>query len=196
MKFRTKHLIFLGYFLGIFVLRKISFFSFSLSFLRSSIGELILWLGGAILGGYFIKLEQLVYVFFIHPNEPLSLEIKGLLKQNPTSLKLCGARRREMWRLLKERVTEQKLAFRSALFQLVWLVLAFFTLTSTGSVFGKTLVMAIGLHLLLDEWEGILRKRTIYWLFWQIKREVSLREQKVFLWAMTGGFSLLSLLLI
>ena len=66
----------------------------------------------------------------------------------------------------------------------------------TNVVFGKTMVMAVGLHLLLDEWEAVLSGRDIDWIFWQIKREVTLREQKAFIWVMTGIFGMLSLLLI
>lgn len=196
MRITTKQLIFLAYFLGIFILSRISSFRFSLLFFQSVIWDLILWMTGAVLGGYFVKIDQLLYVYFTHPEAPLSLEIKELLKKNPTSLKLRGARRREAWNLLSQRVGEQKLAFRSALFQAGWTVLAFFTLTSTNVIFGKTMVMAVGLHLLLDEWEAILSGRGISWIFWQIKREVGVREQKTFVWAMTGIFCILSLLLI
>lgn len=187
MRITTKRLIFLGYFIGVFLLKRLGGFSFSWVFLKSSIGELVLWFSGAAAGAYLIKIEQLVYVYFVHPNEVLSLDIKELLKQK---------NKKEVWRLLRERVGEQRLAFRSALFQVVWVVLAFFTFTSTASILGKALVMAVGLHLLLDEWEDVLGKKGLFWLFWQIKREISLREQKYFLWLMTGVFGILSLLLI
>ena len=178
----TKKLIFLGYFFGIFILNRLS-----KGVLVSLFWELILWFSGAILGGYFIKLDQLFYVYFTQPEAPLSLEIKSLLKQK---------RNKEAWNLFRQRVGEQRLAFRSALFQVVWVVLAFFTLTSTNIIFGKTVVMAVGLHLLLDEWEAVLSGRDISWIFWQIKREITSKEQKGFLWIMTGAFSLLTLLLI
>jgi len=196
MRMTTKRLIFLGYFLGIFILKKIDFLFHLRGVLLSLFWELVLWFSGAAVGAYLIKIEQLIYVYFIHPNEILSLDIRELLRQNPPSLKLREARRREVGRLLRERVAEQKLAFRSALFQIVWLALAFFTFTSTASVFGKSLVMAVGLHLLLDEWEDVLAGKGLYWLFWQIKREVTSKEQKAFLWIMTGAFGMLSLLLI
>ena len=187
MRLKTKQLIFLAYFLGIFILRKIGSFRFSFLFLRLSAWELVLWLGGAILGGYFVKLDQLLYVYFTQPEAPLSLEVKLLLKQR---------REKEAWSLLRERVGEQKLAFRSALFQVGWIALAFFTLTSTKVIFGKTMIMAVGLHLLLDEWESILAGRGISWIFWQIKREVGAREERWFLGGMTVIFGILSLLLI
>jgi len=186
-KITTKELIFFSYFLVIFILSRISSFRFSLFFLQSSFGELVLWLLGAVLGGYFIKLDQLLHIYFTNPEEPLSIQIKNLIAQK---------RRNEAWHILRQNVGYQKLAFRSALFQAGWVILAFYTLTSTASVLGKTMVMAIGLHLLLDEWEAILSKQSISWLFWQVKREISIKEQKTFLWIMTGAFSILTLLLI
>ena len=186
-RLRTKQLIFIGYFLGTFILGKIGVFKFSWSFLQFVLWDFVWWFSGAVLGGYFIKLDQLFYVYFTQAEAPFSLEIKSLLKQK---------QKNKAWNLLRQRVGEQRLAFRSALFQVVWIVLAFFTLTSTASVFGKTLVMAIGFHLLIDEWEAILAGQSIAWLFWQIKRPITPKEQKGFLWIMTGVFCLLSLLLI
>lgn len=183
----TKTLIFLSYFLGTFILRKIDSFAISLSFLKSSMWELTFWLMGVILGAHFLKLDQLFYVYFTKPEDQLSLEVKELIGQK---------RMTEVWDLLDTRVEEQRLVSRSVLFQIGWVVLAFFTLTSTAGLFGKVLVMAIGLHLLLEEWEDVLTSRGISWLFWPIKREVSLREQKWFLWGMTGVFVILTFLLL
>lgn len=87
-------------------------------------------------------------------------------------------------------------AFYSALFQLSWLVLALFTITSTSSLFGKGLVMAIGLDLLLVEWQSMVKNQDLSWLFWQIKKEIPFKEQKYFLYLMTGMFGILTLLLI
>jgi len=87
-------------------------------------------------------------------------------------------------------------SFYSFLFQVAWFFLALFAVTSTSSLFGKALVMAIGLDLLLTEWQSQLKNNSFSWLFWQIKREISLKEQKIFLYLMTGLFSLLTLFLI
>lgn len=151
----VKTLIFLGYFLGTFLLARINFFS--LGFLLLIFKDLIFWLIGAFLGVNFF---------------------------------------RSTW-LIKKYIPDFSFdkAFYSSLFQTCWAVLAFFTLTSTAGLFGKALVMAIGLHLLLEEWEDVLASRGISWLFWPIKREVSPREQKWFLWGMTGVFVILTFLL-
>lgn len=187
-KSKAKTLIFLGYFLGTFFLKKWTGFSFSFFFLKLSAWELILWLGGAVLGAHLLKIDQLFYVYFVEPQEPLSFQLRQLLRQRKIS---------QTWDLLEQKLAEQtKLATRSFLFQAAWPILALFTLTSTASWFGKALVMGIGLKLLIEEWENILAGQNISWLFWQIKREIPLKEQKVFLYIMTGIFGILSLLLI
>lgn len=187
-KTSLKTIIFIGYFLACFILNKLNFFSFSFLFLKSVIIDLMFWFGGAFLGAHFLKIDQLIWVYFTRPEEPLSLQIKLLIKQRKIG---------QVWDLLDEKAQEQKeLALRGVLFQAILVILAFFTLTSISSVFGKTLVMAIGLKLLLEEWEDFLEKKDYLWAFWQIKREVSFKEQKVFLYLMTGIFGILSLLLI
>lgn len=150
--------------------------------------DLVFWIMGAVIGFNFLKIDQLIYVYFTHPDYPLSVYVKNLIKLK---------RFKEAFLFLEQRVEEQRLSFRSALFQVVWAGLAFFILTSTSEYLGKTLVMGIGLSLLLDEWrDNLTQGRNINWLFWQIKRIVSPQEQKWFLWIMTGVFGILSLLLI
>lgn len=187
-RFQTKTLIFWGYFAAVFLVGRINSFQLAWSFWQTSFLTLILLLLAAFLGANFLKIDQLIYVYFTRPELPLSLEVKQLIKQR----NFKGA-----WQLLTARGIEQReLALKSVLFQVVWVGLALFTLTSTAGVFGKTLVMAIGLSLLVQEWEDILAKRGFSWLFWQIKRQVGLREQKYYLYLMTGLFVILTLLLI
>lgn len=182
MKSKIKAIIFFFYFFLIFLLAR-NPFKINPSFFI----DFILWMAGGFLGAFFVKLDQLFYIYYSSANEPLSLLAKQLIKDR----QLLKA-----WRLLKENVFLQKLAFRSALFQLIWIMLAFFTLTSTNVIFGKTMIMAIGLHLLLDEWQSYKNYKNINWLFWQIKRPVSIKEQKRYLYIMTAAFVILSLFLL
>jgi len=179
----TKTIIFWSYFLATFILKKL----FSSPLLKLSLFDLIFWLAGALAGAHFLKIDQLFYIFFSNPEDQLCLQAKWLIKEKKFA---------QCWDLLSSKVEEQKLASRSILFQLAWVILAFFTLTSTLGVFGKTLVMAIGLHLLLDQWEDVLEGQNLDWLFWQLKKKLTLKKQKCFLWLMTGLFSFLTLLLI
>ncbi|MGB9707028.1 MAG: hypothetical protein ACPLXP_03085, partial [Microgenomates group bacterium] len=90
-----------------------------------------------------------------------------------------------------------KLPFHNAVFQIVFYVFCFWVLTSTGSLFGKGLVMAMALHLLKDEFHLLLTGRDELlrrWLFWPVRREVSFGEQKVFvgvMWLIFLGLNLL-----
>lgn len=184
----TKTLIFVGYFIITFFLNKAGTFKLQSAYLTTSGIDLVLWLLGAVLGSHFLKIDQLIYVYFTRPELPLSLDVRGLISQ-----KKIG----EAWDLLDERSLEQKqLAFRSFLFQISWVVLVLFTLTSTASYFGKALVMGIGLKLLLEEWDDFLHQGNIAWVFWQVKREVGLKEQRVYLWIMTGIFTILTFFVI
>jgi len=73
------------------------------------------------------------------------------------------------------------------LFQLAWVVLAFFAVTSAAGWFGKTLVLTLGLRILLEEWSEYVKDREALKqkLFWQIKREFSDSELKIYLIVMT-----------
>jgi hypothetical protein len=151
----------------------------------------IIWLIlGGVLGWLLEWLDRLVYIYWSHPGAQLSQYVRYHFGKREFK---AG------WQLLRRRQAElAELTFRSALFQLVWVVLAVFALTSTVSSFGKGLVMGLGLHILTDEWRDYLRDRETLkrWLFWQIKRDISEREMKVYLYVMTGVFGLLTLLLL
>lgn len=181
-------IVFLSYFLGIICLRilnRLKFFSLGLL-----LDNIYFFLGG-LFGWFLLKADRLVDAFFTNPQTQLSYQIRHLVK-NRQFLKLLST--------LEERKLEQnRLAFRSAIFQVVWLVLAFFTLTSTSSFFGKGMILGLGFHLLFDEWKDYIYKGVSYvrdWLFWQIKRKVSIEETKVFLYVVTGCFVFLTFLML
>ena len=153
-------------------------------------GDLIfLWLGG-LLGTVLLDLDHLLYVF-IHPQELTSLRVKRLLGQH---------RFWEALVLLADTVEERKrLSFHNALFQPLLYGLCFFVLTSTGSLFGAGLVMALALHLLKDEIELLLKGKEDYlrgWLFWPVRKEISLQNQRFFIILMLLIFLVLNLLLV
>lgn len=187
-KISAAQLVILVYLLGIFLLRiltSLKFFSW-----RLVLDNFYFVLGG-LFGWVLLKGDRIVDAFFVTPQTQLSHQIRHLTKKFQI-LKL--------WQLLEERKAEQKhLAFRSAIFQAAWALIALFAITSTASFFGKGVILGLGLHLLFDEWKDYRQKGSTFlrdWLFWQIKREVNLKETKIFLWTMTGIFVFLSLLMI
>ncbi len=154
------------------------------------IGSLALWLGGLV-GTFLLDLDHLLYTLWIYTVEPTSLQVKSLVKQNrfKEALVLLVNTHNERWRL----------SFHSALFQPIFYFFCFWVLSSTPNLFGKGLVVAMALHLLKDEFESLFTKgeeSTRRWLFWQIKREITFKQQKFFLFIMLLFFLGLNLLLI
>lgn len=187
-RFNTKTIIFWAYFAAVFIISHLKFWQPTGSFIVTAVINLCLMFGAAFLSRYFFVLDQLIDIVFTNPQSSLALAVAPLLslKQYKQTLILLGQRNKEL----------TKLALKSVLFQVAWVVLAFFILTSTAGIFGKTLVMAIGLHLLLTEWEDFMDKKDMGWLFWQIKRTLGIKEQKYYLYLMTGIFIILSLMLV
>ncbi len=151
---------------------------------------ILLWLGGLV-GTFLIDLDHLLYALFIYPQEITSMRVKRLIDQRQYKEALV---------LLVDTQDERiRLPFHNALFQPVLYVTCFFVLTSTGSLFGSGLVMAMALQLLRYELGLLLWGRGEHLrrlLFWQVKREISLRQQKFFIILMVFIFLGLNLLLI
>ena len=134
---------------------------------------ILLWLGG-LTGTFLIDIDHLLYVF-IYPQELTSMRVKQLLDQHQFKAALVL--------LVDTHEERHRLVLHSALFQIILLVACFFVLTSTGSLFGAGLVMAMALHLLKDDF-GLLLAGRGDWLqqilFWQFKVKLSPLQLKFF----------------
>jgi hypothetical protein len=100
------------------------------------------------------------------------------------------------WDLLAMTRSERKdLIFHSVLFQLVFLVLAFFILSSKASLLGRGIVTAFFLHLVLDQ---VIDYRSIgnidNW-FKNFPFALFPKEQKYYVWAGISITILLAILL-
>lgn len=96
-------------------------------------------------------------------------------------------------------VRHRGLAFHTAIFQAILLMVSFFVLTSSNSNFGSALVLAMNLHLLKDEFWDYRQKgkdALAEWLFWQIKGDFLRRYLKAYLIGAGIIFAGLSVLLI
>lgn len=148
-----------------------------------------LWLGGLV-GTFLLDIDHFLYLLVINPQELTSMRVRRMLEQR---------RIKEALILVAETHHERtRLSFHNALFQPVLYVLCFFVLTSTGSLFGGGLVMAMALHLLKDEIEDSFAREEHLrkWLFWQSKPEISLQHQKLFIILMLFVFLGLNLFLL
>lgn len=176
-RYITSHLpIALAYGLLIMAIRG-TWFPFEMRELLSWVG----WLGGVAVGVLLLFLDRIAYTF-AYPQEQLSQQFAWFVKnkQYGQAIQSLDVRRHE----------QEKLTFRSALFMVVWIPLAFFAITSTPALFGKGVVMGLMLHILYDGWrlqqqdpEKLTRR-----LFWQVRRSFSNEEKMIFMALITFVF--------
>lgn len=95
------------------------------------------------MGTLLPDIDHLIYIYFFGPQEITSQRV---------SQKLA---RRDIWGTLTlladTRSERNRLVFHTVLFQIIFLALAFLVVTSSGSIFGRGLVLAFSLHLLVDQ---------------------------------------------
>ncbi len=109
------------------------------------------WVGG-VLGTIIPESDQLLYVFFINPQELSSQRVVFLIKNR----NFLGA-----LRLLFETKGERHdLIFHTNTFLFVSGILFFWILTSSGNVLGFGLILGLTLDLLLDRLIGRVYHRT------------------------------------
>jgi len=101
-----------------------------------------LWVGG-VLGMLLSETDQIIYVFLIRPYELTSQRIITAFKSREY--------RKAFYLLLQTRGERQNLIFHSLLFEAIFLLLAFWVISSTGSLLGRGLVLAILLSLWRDQ---------------------------------------------
>ena len=114
--------------------------------------HLIFWLGGLI-GILLIYIDHFVYAFFLNTSESVSQQAAGMAnnKNYGKALEI----------LLKGHSQKDRLIFHSALFQVVFIVFAFFVLTSTGSLLGRGIVLGMLSHLLVDMTQDLSTEKNI-----------------------------------
>ena len=100
------------------------------------------WVGGVV-GLFLPDIDHLVYVFFLQPQELTSQRVNFLLDKREV--------KRTLELLYETRSERTGLIFHTILFQLIFLILTFWIMTSSGSFFGKGLVLSFSIHLLIDQ---------------------------------------------
>lgn len=102
------------------------------------------WLGGLI-GLFLPYFDHLLYVFLLRPYELTSQRAKYLFNQK---------KYKEALRLLCDTKFERvDLIIHSVYFQIIFTILTFWVLTSSGSLLGRGIVLAFYLHLLVDQYK-------------------------------------------
>ncbi len=100
------------------------------------------WLGG-IIGTFLPDVDHLVYVYFLRPHELTPQRANQMLGE-----RRFGEAAKFLAQTKGERET---LVFHTILFQIIFLILTFLVVTSSGSLFGTGLVLSFSLHFLVDQ---------------------------------------------
>ena len=147
------------------------------------------FLGGGLFGLMMDYGVCWVCFFYERRAEPLSLAIKRLVNKRQWQL---------VYIAFQHRGKEQThLALHSVLFLLVWLVIAFYLITSSGSILTAGLVLSLGLQLAYQMAMDYKQPNKLRaWLFWQIKRTLTETEMKVVVWAYWIAFGLMTWLMV
>ena len=124
-------------FIPIFLLRylNIHLLSANLSFIPFLIGGLI--------GTVLPDIDHIIYVYYLRPYEVTSQRVMYDVKKGNLS---------ESWNLLSSTRSERtNLILHTVTFQLLFVLLSFLVISSSGSMLGRGLVLAFLLHLFIDE---------------------------------------------
>lgn len=134
------------------------------------------WQGWQFVVGNLIALclelvDKLVYAWWLYPFEQSSIQIQYWTRRRDVKAVL-GL-------LINGKLDQHKLIFRSLGFALMWVMLAIYVASSTGSVIAMGIVMGLGFDLaweIVKDWKN--PSKLGGWLCWQIKRPVSEKEAK------------------
>jgi hypothetical protein len=100
------------------------------------------WVGGAI-GVFLPDLDHLIYVYFIKPTDLSSQRVNYLINKKQL--------RRSIELLYETRSERNGLIFHTIFFQIIFLVLTFWIMSSSSSLFGRGLVLSFALHISIDQ---------------------------------------------
>jgi len=111
-----------------------------------------LWVGGFV-GNLLADFDHIIYVYFLKPHELTSQRVNSMVSKRRFFATVDL--------LSRTRTERTSLIFHSILFQLVFVVLTFFVITSSGSLFGRGLVLSFSLHLLVDQAVDLVENKNL-----------------------------------
>jgi len=130
---------------------------------------------GLAVGSFLLDTDHLIYWFFLHPDLDESRQAKQFLadKNYKSLLKL----------LENTHKNHTSLIFHHYFFQAVLVLITFFVFTSTPNIFPKAILLALNIHLLVDEIVDfkIDKKHLQTWLFAREEKQLSLESLKYYL---------------
>ena len=145
---------------------------------------------GLSFGSYLLDIDHLLYWLYLKPNLEESRLAQIAWKKGDW---------RSLIKLLE--ITEPhhvSLIFHHYFFQVVLTIFSFFVFTSTNNVLVKSLLLAINIHLLIDEITTyrLNPKKLQEWLFARESKQFALSSIKYYLWFFTLVCGILTYILI
>lgn len=109
----------------------------------TSLNYLWFWFGGLV-SVFLLDIDHFIYVLFLSPHELTSQRATHLLKQRriAETVDLLARTKHERTRAI----------LHSIEFEIVFFMLALFVATSSGSLFGKGMVLGVMTHFLVDQY--------------------------------------------
>lgn len=146
--------------------------------------DILKWWLGAILGFLFVFLDRLAASAVADPDKVLETKLKEVGGK--------GKMKKGLATLLVDRGEQDKLIMRTALFLVVWVVLALLSVTSVVSFEARGFVLGIGTHLVFDLiWDYFKDRERLSRWFWQSKGNFSEKEMEIFFWLIVVTYLLI-----
>lgn len=128
---------------------------------------------GAVVGTILPDVDHLIYIYYLRPHELTAQRVQSKLtkRQVIEAVNLLAMTRSE----------RKQLIFHTVTFQIIFIILALLVLTSSGSIFGRGLVLAFLLHLLVDQLVDLIETDTLASWFRQLSVSLN-KTQMVLYW--------------
>lgn len=139
---------------------------------------------GILIGTMLPDLDHLIYVYYLKPHELTSQRTMRFMKQRKF--------RQVLDLLYNTRSERYSLVFHSGLFQVIFSVFSFYVLTSSGNFFGRGLVLAFLLHLVLDQYLDLMLNKNIQNWFHNFQVNLNEKQAKYYIYTMFGVLMFLS----
>jgi hypothetical protein len=135
---------------------------------------LLFW-GGGLFGLVLPIADHFLYAYLLRPNELVSERIRSMVRGREYRSVVTYA--------ISTKRERSKLIFHTAYFQIVFTVLAFFVITSSGSLFGRGLVLAFLLHLLIEQLTDFMDKHDTASWFKEVSIEMDYDKTRIYILA-------------
>ena len=130
---------------------------------------------GLLWGSFFLDIDHLIYWFYLEPN---------LEESRLAQLAWKKGDYRSLLKLLEStHLLHTNLIFHHYFFQIVITLISFFVFTSSSGIFPKAFLLAINLHLLIDEINDFRKdpEHLKLWLFAREKKQLPTESLKYYL---------------